>query len=77
MDIVIYGKKGCVGCDQSKALLDSKGITYEYVDVMVDRVAQSLFRENGWRAVPQITIDNAHVGGFDALKQVIDTIKIS
>lgn len=50
----IYGKSNCQGCDQAKALLESKGIGYEYVDVMKTPSAQALFRENGFRSVPQI-----------------------
>lgn len=66
---VIYGKKNCAGCDQAKALLDSKGLGYQYIDVMLSKEAQALFREKGFRSVPQIYKDGIHLeGGVDELK---------
>ena len=41
---VVFGKKNCAGCDQAKALLDSKGLGYQYIDVMTAPSAQQLFR---------------------------------
>ena len=71
MEIKVYGKKNCSGCDQAKALLDSKGIGYQYVDVMTSSSAQQLFREKGWRTVPQISIDGEWIGGYNELKAKI------
>lgn len=69
MDYKIYSKKNCTACDQAKALLEAKGIGYEVVDVMTTPSAQALFRENGWRSVPQIFCNNEHIGGFEQLKE--------
>lgn len=68
----IYGKKNCAGCDQAKALLDSKGIGYHYIDVMSSAAAQTLFREKGFRSVPQVFIDDEHIGGFEELKKKLE-----
>lgn len=57
----VYGKPNCQGCDQAKALLESKGLGYEYVDVMRTPSAQTLFRENGFRSVPQIFFNGQHI----------------
>lgn len=66
---VVFGKKNCAGCDQAKALLDSKGLGYQYIDVMLSKEAQSLFREKGFRSVPQIYLDGIHLeGGVEELK---------
>lgn len=65
----IYGKKDCPGCDTAKALLDSLGVGYEYVDVLTTQSAQALFREWGFRTVPQIFVDGEHIGGVDALRK--------
>lgn len=65
---VVFGKKNCAGCDQAKALLDSKGLGYQYIDVMLSKEAQALFREEGFRSVPQIYKDNQHLGGVEELK---------
>lgn len=69
---VVYGKPNCAGCEQAKALLDSKGIGYQYIDVMRTPSAQALFRENGFRSVPQCFVDGEHVGSFAELKDSIE-----
>ena len=69
MYVKIFGKKNCTGCEQAKALLEAKGIGYEYVDVMTTPTAQALFRDNGWRSVPQILINDEWIGGFNELKE--------
>ena len=61
MNIRVYTKKNCAGCDQVKALLDAKGLGYEAVDVMLSKDAQALFREKGFRSVPQIMVDGEFV----------------
>lgn len=69
---VVFGKKNCAGCDQAKALLDSKGIGYQYIDVMTSPSAQQLFREKGFRSVPQIYKDGEHLlGGVEQLKEIV------
>lgn len=69
----IYGKPNCQGCDQAKALLESKGLGYEYVDVMKTPSAQVMFREQGFRSVPQIFKDGKHIeGGFEGLKKKLE-----
>ena len=72
MYVKIFGKKNCTGCEQAKALLEAKGIGYEYVDVMTTPTAQALFREKGWRSVPQIAIDEEWIGGFNELKEKLE-----
>lgn len=69
----IYGKPNCQGCEQAKALLDSKGIGYQYIDVMRTPSAQALFRESGFRSVPQIFLNGEHIeGGFEGLKKKLE-----
>ena len=71
MNIRVYTKKNCAGCDQVKALLDSKGLGYEAVDVMLSKEAQALFREKGFRSVPQIMLDGEFVT-VEQLKEKLD-----
>ena len=65
--IEIYSKS-MPYCDKAKALLTSKGL--EYVEYMVDE-DQELFKQmlerSNRRSLPQIFINNHHVGGFDDL----------
>ncbi|MEM8562643.1 MAG: glutaredoxin 3 [Pseudomonadota bacterium] len=64
--VVMYTTRFCPYCMQARALLDSKQV--EYVDIAVD-VAPELRREmmdrSGRHTVPQIWIDERHIGGYD------------
>lgn len=70
---VVMGKPNCAGCEQAKALLEAKGEGYEYIDVMRSPEAQALFRERGFRSVPQIFLDGEHIpDGFNGLKEKLE-----
>ena len=69
-NVEIYTWSTCPFCRRAKHLLDQKGVTYtEYVldgdeaarDAMVARGTQGL------RSVPQIFINDQHIGGSDTL----------
>ena len=64
MYIKIYGKKNCPQCEQAKALLESKSLGYEYIDLGSNIEAMQEAKAKGWRSVPQIIIDNKHIGGY-------------
>jgi glutaredoxin 3 len=61
----------CPYCVRAKSLLQSKGIEYEEirVDLDRDRMVEMMQRSNR-RTVPQIFIDDFHVGGFDDMAQL-------
>ncbi|MGD1858056.1 MAG: glutaredoxin 3 [Leptolyngbyaceae cyanobacterium] len=68
--VEIYTWTTCPFCIRAKRLLDSKGVDYtEHVldgdeagrDAMVERGS------DGKRSVPQIFINDEHIGGCDAL----------
>jgi glutaredoxin len=69
--IVVYSKDHCPYCDQAKAWLNSKGLSFTE-----HRVGHNGFtRENlleavpTARTVPQIIIDGALIGGWDDLRK--------
>ena len=64
MYIQVYGKKNCPQCEQAKALLESKSLGYEYIDLDSNIEAMQEARAKGWRSVPQIIINDKHVGGY-------------
>lgn len=67
--IEIYSTKVCPYCVKAKKLLQSKNVKFEEIDVSYDddlRMAM-IQRANGKRTVPQIFIDDYHVGGCDDL----------
>ncbi len=67
--IEIYTTQTCPYCVRAKALLRSKGVPFEEIDVSRDRsrVPEMVQRAGGRYTVPQIFIDGRHVGGCDDL----------
>lgn len=67
--VEIYTKAFCPYCYRAKALLDSKGVEYEEIDITMGgpRRPEMIQRAHGRTTVPQIFIDDKHVGGSDDL----------
>ncbi|MDA9208092.1 glutaredoxin 3 [Octadecabacter sp.] len=67
--IEIYTSPLCGYCHAAKRLLTSKGASFVEVDVSAEpeRRAEMMQRANGGRTVPQIFINNEHIGGSDDL----------
>ena len=67
--VVLYTKDYCRFCAQAKELLNSRGAEFTEIDVTHDADLQAeMIKRAGRRTVPQIFIDDRHVGGFDDLK---------
>ncbi|WP_135502703.1 glutaredoxin 3 [Roseovarius aestuariivivens] len=67
--VEIYSSPLCGFCHAAKRLLSQKGVSFSEIDVFQDpaRKPEMIERANGKRTVPQIFIDNTHVGGCDEL----------
>lgn len=67
--VEIYTKPTCGFCMMAKRLLQSKGISFAEVNISAqpDRRPEMIQRANGGSTVPQIFVDNAHIGGCDDL----------
>lgn len=67
--VEIYTKMFCGYCYSAKRLLDQKGAAYEEYDISLGgpKRAEMIQRAGGRSTVPQIFIDNVHVGGCDDL----------
>lgn len=67
--IDIYTKFFCPYCSRAKALLGRKGVDFNEIDVTIDTAgfAAMVVRAAGRRTVPQIFIDDRHIGGCDDL----------
>ena len=62
--VEIYTKNYCPFCRNAKQLLTSKGIEFEEIDVTFDpELQQEMMERSKRRTVPQIFIDNDHIGG--------------
>ncbi len=68
-NVTIYTTMFCPYCHMAKDLLKKKGVTYDEIDVNTKPGLRSQMREKagGRNTVPQIWIDEYHVGGCDDL----------
>jgi alkyl hydroperoxide reductase subunit F len=66
--IEVYTKQWCPYCLKAKALLRSKGVAYDEIDVTSDDARQvEMIERSGMRSVPQIFIAGEPIGGYDNL----------
>ena len=65
--VEIYTWSSCPFCIRAKRLLDRKGVEYtEYcIDGDEDARSKMRVRANGKSSLPQIFIDDRHIGGCD------------
>lgn len=70
--VEIYTTQLCGFCHAAKRLLSQKGVTFKEIDVGRDpqRRIEMMQRANGGRTVPQIFIDDIHIGGCDDLYEL-------
>lgn len=68
-DITIYTTKVCPYCDRAKMLLKQKNATWKEIDVGSDPEERDAMRvkAGGKTSVPQIFINDDHIGGCDDL----------
>lgn len=67
-NVVMYSTAICPYCVRAKHLLDNKGVRYEEIRIEHDQeVLQEMMRRSNRHTVPQIFIDDYHVGGYDDL----------
>ena len=71
MKVTVYSKPACQFCDKAKALLTQLKIEYTEMVVTKDISLEELFEELGKtvRTIPQIVIDENHIGGFNELRE--------
>ena len=67
--VELYTKATCGYCMMAKRLLTRKGVDFEEYPVAADaqKYDEMVRRSGGGRTVPQIFIDDRHIGGFDDL----------
>jgi len=67
--VEIYTERSCPFCICAKHLLNYKGINFSESPVDGDQEVRSLMaqRANGQRSVPQIFIQDQHIGGCNEL----------
>ena len=69
--VTMYSGTPCSYCEAAKALLTSKKIPFDEIDVWKnkDKAKEMLQRTNGARTIPQIFIGDQYVGGNQELQE--------
>ena len=71
----MYSGSPCSYCEAAKALLKSKSIVFEELDIWQDpnKAKEMLRRTNGARTIPQIFIGDHYIGGNEQLQEANKT----
>jgi len=67
-NILIYSTKNCPFCVRAKSLLEAKGVSFD--EIFIDEQPEKrieMKEKSGRQTVPQIFINDKHIGGFDDL----------
>lgn len=73
MKAVVWSKYNCPFCEQAKALLKQKGITYEEKKIGDGFTKEDLLESvPNARTVPQIFLDEKLIGGFTELRKYLE-----
>ena len=68
-EILVYLTQTCPFCTMALRLLDRRSLSYDTIDVGADRsLWKTLQEKTGRNTVPQVFINDHHVGGFDELE---------
>lgn len=66
--VLIYSTATCPYCVRAKQLLQAKNLVYKEIRVDLDDTERDkMIALSGRRTVPQIFIDDKHIGGYDDL----------
>lgn len=64
----MYSTPWCGFCVRAKKLLQAKGVSFTDIDVSADPTKKAeMMQKSGQRTVPQIWINDEHIGGCDEL----------
>ena len=67
--VEIYTTMACPFCTRAVSLLSAKNIDFEKIDVTLSTAKRHAMRirSNGQTSLPQIFINDDHIGGYDDL----------
>ncbi len=69
--VILYTRDYCAFCRHAKALLNSKGVDFEEIDISQDEAMQEkVWQLSHRRTVPQIFVDGRPLGGFEELREL-------
>ena len=69
-NVTVYMGPRCNFCDAAKRLLKRNNIPYNEINIALDETKREemLKKSNGKRTIPQIFIEEHHVGGYVELR---------
>ena len=67
VEIVTTSAFECPWCIKAKALLDSYCVKYDEFDISTSESAKNTMRHYGLKTIPQIWINDQHIGGYNEL----------
>lgn len=74
--VEIYTTQICPYCVRAKNMFKDRNISYEEIKITSQELMQEMLdRSSGRRTVPQIFIDNKHIGGSDDLYEYFKKIE--
>ena len=74
MKAVVWSKYNCPYCDQAKALLTQRGISFEEKKIGDGYTKEDLLEAVPTaRTVPQVFLDEELIGGFNELKRHLNS----
>ena len=70
--IIMYTGPMCGFCDAAKRLLQRNNLSFNEIDISSkDGLMEEMIKKaNGKRTIPQIFIDEYHVGGYQELREL-------
>lgn len=76
MKVEIYGASWCATCKDAVSYCKNNSVEYEYIDIDDTANLKNLEARLGTRvrAVPQIFLNDKHVGSFTGLMQEVSKI---
>ena len=73
MKAVVWSKPACPHCESAKQLLRIKGIEYEEKNIAQGHNIQDLLElVPNARTMPQIWLNEEHIGGYEQLKEKLE-----
>ena len=71
-NVTVYMGPMCAFCDAAKRLLAKKNIPYKEINVALEegKMEVMIKKSNGKRTIPQIFIEDYHVGGYVELRSL-------
>lgn len=64
MTVIVYSLPGCLQCHYTKEYLESKGVSFQEIDVSQDASAREALACNGISQMPYVVVDDETWTGY-------------